>query len=167
MYSYNPTHYTANKAGKVLQHVFNMAEHIGRPLTKNECVHHIDRDRTNNDLANLQLLTLKEHVRLHCVEDLGTTYIINICINCQKTFETTLLNKRNCCSILCATQQRQIFKIDPSDLLSMVWSMPTTEVAKILGVSDVAIAKRCKLFNIPKPPRGYWAKVAAGVPVIT
>ena len=26
MYSYNPSHYTANKAGKVLQHVFVMAQ---------------------------------------------------------------------------------------------------------------------------------------------
>ncbi|MBK1827361.1 hypothetical protein [Haloferula rosea] len=31
-----------------------------------------------------------------------------------------------------------------------------------LGVSDVAIAKRCRKLNIPRPPRGYWAKVEAG-----
>jgi hypothetical protein len=29
-------------------------------------------------------------------------------------------------------------------------------------VSDVAIAKACTLLDIPKPPRGYWAKKAAG-----
>ena len=37
--------------------------------------------------------------------------------------------------------------------------MSTVRVAKLLGVSDVAIAKRCKLLGIEKPPRGYWAKV--------
>jgi hypothetical protein len=43
----------------------------------------------------------------------------------------------------------------------MVWQMPTTEVASIFGVSDKAVEKRCKLLGIPKPPRGYWAKLAA------
>ena len=33
---------------------------------------------------------------------------------------------------------------------------------KRYGVSDVAIAKACALLDIPKPPRGYWAKKAAG-----
>ena len=37
--------------------------------------------------------------------------------------------------------------------------MPTTKVAEILGVSDSAIAKRCKLLGVEKPPRGYWAKI--------
>ena len=35
------------------------------------------------------------------------------------------------------------------------------------GVSDVAIAKACKQLRIPKPPRGYWAKKAAGQQVDT
>ena len=50
-------------------------------------------------------------------------------------------------------------------LYSLVWSKPTIEVAKILGVSDVAVAKRCKRLNVPKPPRGYWARVKSGVAV--
>jgi hypothetical protein len=29
-------------------------------------------------------------------------------------------------------------------------------------VSDAAIAKGCKVLGIPKPPRGYWPKKAAG-----
>jgi hypothetical protein len=31
-----------------------------------------------------------------------------------------------------------------------------------LDISDVALAKRCKKLNVPKPSLGYWAKVAAG-----
>lgn len=45
----------------------------------------------------------------------------------------------------------------------MVWSYPTTHVAKILGVSDVAVGKRCKALGVTKPPRGFWAKVNAGL----
>lgn len=35
-------------------------------------------------------------------------------------------------------------------------------VAKRFGVSDVALAKRCRRMAIPLPGRGYWAKKAAG-----
>ncbi|MBT5429398.1 MAG: hypothetical protein HOK89_05730 [Rhodospirillaceae bacterium] len=44
----------------------------------------------------------------------------------------------------------------------MVWSRPTTELAKEFGISGTAIAKKCKTFSITKPKPGFWAKVAAG-----
>jgi hypothetical protein len=47
-------------------------------------------------------------------------------------------------------------------LYEKVWSAPTIQVAAELGISDVALAKRCKKMNVPKPSLGYWAKVAAG-----
>lgn len=48
------------------------------------------------------------------------------------------------------------------DLRALVWTKPTTEIAREFGVSDVAVAKRCKAQGIPKPAPGFWAKVAAG-----
>jgi len=47
----------------------------------------------------------------------------------------------------------------------MVWRMPTVSVALRLGVSDKAVEKRCKKYDIPKPPRGYWQKHDAGKPI--
>ena len=47
-------------------------------------------------------------------------------------------------------------------LYEEVWAEPTQLVAKRYGVTDAAIAKGCKALGIPKPPRGYWAKKAAG-----
>jgi len=47
-------------------------------------------------------------------------------------------------------------------LYEKVWSAPTTHIVAELGISDVALAKRCKKLNVPKPSLGYWAKVAAG-----
>jgi hypothetical protein len=41
------------------------AEKIGRPLTSDEIVHHIDGDPTNNHPDNLQVMTQAEHCRLH------------------------------------------------------------------------------------------------------
>jgi len=48
------------------------------------------------------------------------------------------------------------------ELFALVWEKPTQEVAKDLGVSDVAVGKLCVRLQVPKPPRGYWAKVEAG-----
>jgi hypothetical protein len=49
-----------------------------------------------------------------------------------------------------------------SKLYELVWTKPVTELARDFGISDVALAKRCRAINIPLPPRGYWARVAAG-----
>ena len=37
------------------EHRLVMARYLGRPLRQDETVHHIDEDKTNNDLSNLQL----------------------------------------------------------------------------------------------------------------
>ena len=42
-----------------------MEQAIGRPLTRRETVHHIDGDKLNNDVSNLQLMTYREHTLLH------------------------------------------------------------------------------------------------------
>ena len=51
---------------------------------------------------------------------------------------------------------------DRETLYKEVWEAPITEIAKRYGVSDVAIHKVCKALDIPKPSRGYWAKLRAG-----
>lgn len=53
-------------------------------------------------------------------------------------------------------------KITRRELYERVWSDPITKVAQELGISDVALHKICKKYEIPKPARGHWAKLAAG-----
>lgn len=48
------------------------------------------------------------------------------------------------------------------ELYEKVWSLPTREVAKHYGFSDVRLGKVCKILRVPKPGRGYWAKKEAG-----
>src|SRR5690625_227341 len=52
--------------------------------------------------------------------------------------------------------------VSREELYEQVWSTPTAQLAKEFGVSDVAIGKACRRLQIPKPPRGYWARLAAG-----
>lgn len=48
------------------------------------------------------------------------------------------------------------------ELYDLVWSEPMKTLAGQFELSDVGLAKACKKANIPRPPRGYWAKLAAG-----
>lgn len=38
-------------------------------------------------------------------------------------------------------------------------------LARSMGISDVALAKRCRAVVVPVPPRGWWARKKAGTPV--
>ncbi len=54
------------------------------------------------------------------------------------------------------------FEEERQRLFTLIWERPASEVAKELGISDVALGKRCRRLQVPKPPRGYWTKVATG-----
>lgn len=53
-------------------------------------------------------------------------------------------------------------KMTRGELYDLVWSVPITRLSKKYGLSDVGFAKICKKHNIPRPPRGYWARVESG-----
>lgn len=50
-------------------------------------------------------------------------------------------------------------------LYELVWEKPTSQLAKDFNMSDSAIAKWCRKMEVPKPPRGYWAKKKSYVKV--
>lgn len=47
-------------------------------------------------------------------------------------------------------------------LYEMVWSEPMLRVATRFGVSSSYMARVCTLLNVPRPERGYWAKLVVG-----
>lgn len=48
------------------------------------------------------------------------------------------------------------------ELYELVWATPASRLREKLGVSDAAVYKTCKKYNIPKPPLGFWRKVEVG-----
>ena len=49
-----------------------------------------------------------------------------------------------------------------TQLYDLVWTEPMRRLATRYGISDVGLAKICRKHDIPRPPRGYWAKKEFG-----
>ena len=54
-----------NKKGNMKQHRRIMEEFIGRPLAKDEVVHHKNGIKTDNRIENLEILNRSEHSSMH------------------------------------------------------------------------------------------------------
>lgn len=90
LYALVPDHPNATRNGYVLMHRVVMENHLGRLLEKNEIVHHLDEDKHNNAIENLQVMDRKEHNRMH--SSTGRTIVELVCPCCGKTFSRELRN---------------------------------------------------------------------------
>jgi hypothetical protein len=59
-----PEHPMASREGYVMEHRLVMAQVLGRNLTANEVVHHINEKKDDNRPENLQLMLKRHHDRL-------------------------------------------------------------------------------------------------------
>lgn len=56
-------------------------------------------------------------------------------------------------------------RLTRQQLYALVWTRPIQQLAKDFGLSDVGFAKISHRLEVPTPPRGYWQKLAKGLPV--
>ena len=101
-------HPNSNSNGYVYHHRIVMENSIGRLLNDNEVVHHINGNKKDNNIENLQLMTAGEHVAHH---NIGKTMVKLKCPICRAIFyrrkgNTHLIKggTATCCSRKCGFQ---------------------------------------------------------------
>lgn len=110
LYAIVRNHPNRTKNNYVLVHRVLMENHLGRLLNANEVVHHINGNKKDNRIENLELLTASSHTRLHKSE-IGKSMVVLKCPNCGVEFirekrQTHLSKpaKYTCCSKRCRGQ---------------------------------------------------------------
>jgi hypothetical protein len=58
-------HPMADVRGYAYEHRLVMADHLGRDLNPDEEIHHVDGDKQNNAIDNLEVLSKADHARYH------------------------------------------------------------------------------------------------------
>ena len=142
---FEPNHPAASKRGYVYEHRVIMERHIGRFLNKNEDVHHIDKNRQNNSISNLLLLSRSEHHRLHRTEQTGIISkkkpMCRICGN-----PTT---KEGCLCISCWKKKMKRANIPKkSELEKLLANNSLTKVATSLGISNTTLRRYLIKFGV-------------------
>lgn len=175
---WNPSMLTPKPSGHVFVHREVAAQRMGRALTSKETVHHIDEVRTNNDPANLMVFrTMADHNRFHRGGTLvdhgdGTWSSVHPrtetpCPDCGGLKAKGATRCKPChLSWLMAHKAlnrrdalgRPVGVPDRQRLAELVERMPVREIAKLYGVTDVAVAHWCIKFGVQKKPRGFWLR---------
>jgi hypothetical protein len=146
----DPKHPDANINGYIRRSRLVMEKKLGRRLSPTELVWHVDGDKKNDQEGNLSLAAPRLLSEL-------------VCPVCHEPFQPSNARIRHC-SVKCGAVS--IHRCDhptKEKLQWLVWERPTSQLKDEFGVSDVAISKWCRRLGVNKPPRGYWAKVHAGV----
>lgn len=136
-------------------------------------LHHIDGNNENNNLDNIQILCPNCHALTdnYCAKNKKNnkeiktnTTICNTIYLCECGNQKSNRSKlcKSCNDHRLKPECRKVVRPSKEELEKLVWEKPTLQIAKDFGVSDKAIEKWCKSYNISKPPRGYWAKNSAG-----
>ena len=175
---YMPDHEKAFDNGCVYEHVLVAEKILGRHLKTQECVHHIDRNRINNQENNLIVFrTSEDHAKYHAGYEIEKqddgTYIaigndvkyhyINQCKNelNKKPMVVSTYNSHICpiCGgekyvkakmcLQCRNKKRSEHLPSKEELEKLIYNTSFEEIGRKFNVSGKAVVKWCKKYNLP------------------
>jgi hypothetical protein len=145
---YDKDHPLATTDGRVAYHRHIASLNLGRWLTPDEHVHPINGDKEDNDISNLEVLTLSEHAKKHHAK----AYEVEAtCIECGIIFIKPKLVSKYCstkCGNLNNIKNREITK---KVLDYLIPTHSWVALGKLFNYSDKGIKKRAIALgcNIP------------------
>lgn len=158
-----PSHPKARTDGYVYIHQLQAEKKLGRYLKDGECVHHINKDKYDNDLDNLIVFkTVSDHTAFHNGCEIALDGDVYIAINKQLKNEMGYLIKicpicntntcyytSNMCDQCRRIKSRKVKRPSYDELLNLILNKPFVAIGKIFGVSDNTIRKWCKVYGLP------------------
>lgn len=159
---YCPTHPKSHTDGLIDVHILQAEKLLGRYLSDEEVVHHIDFNKCNNDLTNLMVFASAEmHARYHRSLQYGTDIELKRINNVWYCTEISVSAKEICpfcgrlklksakrCKVCDIKTRRQNIP-NRNVLISDLLSLNMTAIGKKYQVSDNAVRKWCQYYNLP------------------
>jgi len=146
------------------EHILQAERKLGRKLKPGETVHHIDEDKKNNSIDNLMVFSSNaEHTAFHKSKGNGVLvksddgsycYLANPplrrCKYCGRSFYRNQISYQSeYCSDICRNAVTNQGKCPTKhELETLVDQFSNCQIAKKFGVSDKAVAKWKKKFNL-------------------
>ena len=159
-YVIDKSHPRANEDGQVYVHIIVAEEKLKRRLLPEEIVHHRDLNKLNNEPDNIMVFATKsDHTRFHmnnCDENMlsinaNGAYVCkgskHLCVDCGAEISRDAIRCVDCWNNL----QRKTERPSSEKLYQMLVEIKGnfSEISKRFGVTDNAVRKWCRIYNIP------------------
>lgn len=160
---YIPEHHLSGNSGIVYEHMIMAEELLGRELRDGETVHHEDRNKHNNSLDNLMVFkTNADHVAYHMGCEIFKEDDVYVAVKRGHKSSGSLKGSVNECPICgkeknawanlcmnCANKERAKHIPPKEELIAMLLEHNMLSIGKAYGVSDNAVRKWCKKYELP------------------
>jgi hypothetical protein len=136
---------------KTLKKATNAAAWVQDIIRHTSITYQAERDR-NEALTAFNNGTSKAMMDRHYRELIGDDKLI------AEFWDLTPAKLARCKAVVKLSVPKRGTWPDAKKLKALVWSKPLIHAAKEIGVSDVALRKRCVKLGIDLPPQGHWLK---------